>query len=308
MPEASLAPAHGLKETDWKTLLDRIQTKRCIPFIGPGLCKNSYRTKATIAELWAECEDYPFEDKRDLARVSQFLEVKAEDKQVPIDRLIAEFASNNKVPDFKDQYEPHRVLAELPFPIYITTNYDNYMMKVLNEESKKDPQRGYCHWRERAEEEQAKVLPPVPTVANPFVFHLYGHTDEPESLVLTEEHYMRFLIKDSKFPDTTIPMQVQKALVGKSLLFFGYQVDDWDFRILLTFLDRFFQSGLRDNKHVSAQLAPFDEKATPQQRERAQEHFNRYLLKNFNVSIYWGTCEEFAKELLDRFRSKDRGG
>ena len=300
MPESSMATPHGLKDTDWKTLITRIQAQKCIPFIGAGLCKDYYLPKAKIAEKWADSEDYPFEDKKDLPRVAQFLEVKTEDKSIPIERLINEIVPN-KLPNFKEESEPHRVLAKLPFPIYITTNCDNYMMDALKVEQK-DPKRMCCNWRDTT-----RPLDRVPNVANPVVFHLYGHTEEPNSLILTEEHYMRFLINVSKNPEETIPSQIQGGLMGKSLLFLGYQVDDWDFRILLTFLDRFFESGLRGHKHVSAQLTPFDENATLSQRERAQEHFNRYLAKNFNVSIYWGTCEEFAKELLNRYRENEKG-
>src|SRR5262245_8356592 len=289
---------HGLEDKDWKILIDRIQSKKCIPFIGPGFCKDYYLTKSQIAEKWAESECYPFEDRKDLARVSQFLEVK-EDEWSTKERLVKEFKSSIKLPDFANEYEPYRVLADLTFPLYITTNYDNFLFEALRRHPK-DPHGEHCRWKTPPKKTHStRTL----SVANPMVFHLYGHTDEQDSLILTEKDYMGFLLNVTKF-EGLIPPEVQGAIMG-TLLFLGYQLDDWDFRILLAVLRRFFDSGLSRWKHVAVQLVPIDENATSVRREQAQEHFNRFLQQNFsNVSVYWGTCQEFAKELRDRWNKK----
>ena len=71
----------------------------------------------------------------------------------------------------------------------------------------------------------------VPTQANPVVFHLHGHYDVPESLVLTEDDYLDFLVAVSR-DDGLLPHQIQKALAGASLLFLGYRLADWNFRVI----------------------------------------------------------------------------
>jgi hypothetical protein len=297
MPEEELK-RHGLEDEDWKILIGRIKSQKCIPFIGPGFCKDYYPTKSKIAEKWAESEGYPFEDKKDLARVSLFLEVKGDEWRTK-ERLVDEFKANCKLPDFEDESEPHRILADLTFPLYITTNYDNFLIEALKKHHK-DPYREHCKWRVQPKRgHSTRSL----SVANPMVFHLYGHTDEPASLILTEKDYMGFLLNVTRF-EGLIPREVQGAIMG-TLLFLGYHLDDWDFRILLAVLRRFFDSGLSEWKHVAVQLVPINERATPLQREQAQEHFGRYLQKNFsNVSVYWGTCQEFVKELRDRWNKK----
>ena len=40
-----------------------------------------------------------------------------------------------KSPDFRAPSEPHAVLADLPLPIYMTTNYDDFMVKALGKPS-----------------------------------------------------------------------------------------------------------------------------------------------------------------------------
>jgi len=114
---------------------------------------------------------------------------------------------------------------------------------------------------------------------------------------VTETDYMRFLLRAVKSREV-IPPHIQECLVPKTLLFLGYQLDDWDTRILLTVLNGLFPGeGLRETSHVSIQVDDGD--LPPQQRENAQKHFNHYLKNNFNVSVYWGTCEDFTKKLRD---------
>jgi hypothetical protein len=99
-------------------------------------------------------------------------------------------------PDFSREHEPHAVFAGLPLPVYLTTNYDDFMVAALRQRAK-DPRREVCRWNSspsmRAE---PTVLDPafVPTPANPVVFHLHGHIGLPESLVLTEDDYLDFLV------------------------------------------------------------------------------------------------------------------
>src|SRR5215213_3342655 len=118
-----------LRERDWSDLLRQISKGRCTPFIGADVCKDLYLTKPARSQRWADDEDYPLEDRSELARVAQFLAVR--DKEyTPIERLIDEYA-DVKPPDFTNPNEPHRVLADLPLPVYITTNYDDFMVQAL---------------------------------------------------------------------------------------------------------------------------------------------------------------------------------
>ena len=48
-------------------------------------------------------------------------------------------------PDFNDPAEPHRVLANLNLPVYVTTNYDDFMVKALARHHRQ-PNRVLCQW------------------------------------------------------------------------------------------------------------------------------------------------------------------
>jgi hypothetical protein len=286
-----------LREKDWNDLLRQISKGRCTPFIGPEVCKGLYPTKPVRAQIWADDEDYPLEDRSELARVAQFLAVR--DKEyTPIERLIDEFEGVNP-PDFTNANEPHRVLADLPLPVYITTNYDDFMAQALTKRMMpRNPQREYCRWRKRMHDTETVLGCTKPTVANPVVFHLYGHTEVAASLVLTENDYLKFLVNISR-EQKRIPPLIQGAITGGSLLFLGYRLDEWDFRILFHTLANYLETSLT-KAHVSVQIVPVGETATAEQIDKATKFLNLYFEK-LDTRVYWGSCQEFVEELRERW-------
>jgi hypothetical protein len=176
---------------------------------------------------------YPEAEPADLARVAQFLT--QTDKGFP-NELIKKSFDPASPPDFDDPNEPHTVLSALPLPIYITTNYDDFMVRALQAQNKK-PKREFHRWNE-----QLRTVPSCfddsdfqATAERPVVFHLYGHTEAPESMVVTEDDYREFLSNTSK-KDQSLPLRIEKALAGTAPLFLGYDPTDQKFRNLMQIL------------------------------------------------------------------------
>lgn len=304
-----------LGEADWKLLLKRIEEGRCTPFLGAGACYGTLPLGSTIAEDWAKEEGFPLDDCTDLAKVAQFLAVKY-DAIHPKDKLIEQFR-DVAAPDFDDPYEPHRVLADLPLPIYITTNYDDFLYRALGQSTyapgfKKKPLREICKWNKQV---AAKFGPRPRTlrtsqlagdVKNPIVFHLHGHTELAESMVLTEDDYLDFLINLSR-DDDLLPHRIQQAFTTTSLLFIGYSLSDWNFRVLFRSIVGYLDKSLL-RAHISVQLAPVKNDASDEQRKRAEDYLNRYF-EDLKIRVYWGTAREFVRELSNRWEAlqKTRG-
>ena len=133
-----------LEATDWDLLLRRIQGGKCTPFLGAGACFGTLPLGADIAQEWATEWAYPLQDSNNLARVAQFLAVKFQDAVEPKER-IRDRLQGIAPPDFSQPDEPHGVMAHLPLPVYMTTNYDSFMVQALENENKK-PQRELCRW------------------------------------------------------------------------------------------------------------------------------------------------------------------
>jgi hypothetical protein len=118
-------------ESDWEVLLYLIEQRERIPFLGAGISSPYLPIGSQIAKEWAQAYNYPFEDSQQLTKVSQFLAIENDDNMYPKIILQKRF-SKVSPPEFSRlEFEntPHRVLADLELPLYITTNYD-YFIKV----------------------------------------------------------------------------------------------------------------------------------------------------------------------------------
>lgn len=292
---------YRLSESDWKLLAGRIKAGKCTPFIGAGACYGTLPTASTIAKDWAEKEGFPFDDCTDLAKVAQFLSVKY-DPMKPKDMFIEEFG-HIAAPSFDDPYEPHRVLADLPLPVYITTNYDNFLFQALTRAEyngkKKTPQREFCKWNRPIGGgiPQARRRSPRldGDIEKPLVFHLHGHMGVPASMVLTEDDYLDFLIKIGK-DSSLLPSRIEEAFTTTSLLFVGYSLNDWNFRVLFRNVVSYLDLSIR-RVHISVQLLPLRDTASEAQKRSAEEYLDRYFSK-LDIRIYWGNAREFVEELL----------
>ena len=86
------------------------------------------------------------------------------------------------------------MLAELPLPVYVTTDYDSNMMEALKTQPMREPKRELCRWWGDSRDQPSIFDSSYePTVANPVVFHLHGHMDTPESMLVTEDDYLDYV-------------------------------------------------------------------------------------------------------------------
>jgi hypothetical protein len=280
-------------EGEWATLVHRISEGRCTPFLGAGVAYGLLPLGAKVAQTLAKEFGYPFpETAGDLIPVSQYVALK-HDPMFVKERL-AETFSKARLPErVAGQSEPHRMLAKLPLPLYVTTNYDDLMYQALAERRKK-PERDLCRWSEAitgappSAFDPARHPPYVPHPATPLVFHLHGHTGAVESLVVTEDDYLEFLFNLTERKNELLPAPVSRALAGTALLFIGYRVADWNFRVIMRGLAR------AGYTNIAVMPPPGDEK----QKDRAQEYLTRYY-RQLDIRMYWGTAAEFLRELLD---------
>src|SRR5260370_41071779 len=95
----------GWTESGWKALLTHIKQQTCTPFIGSGAAAGTLPTGKEVSRRWAEEAGYPFTDKDNLVRVSQYVAVKHEDGLYPKLMLKEEFSKKGLPP--ADKSEPH---------------------------------------------------------------------------------------------------------------------------------------------------------------------------------------------------------
>jgi hypothetical protein len=301
---------NGLTDDDWGDLLRRIKNHECTPFVGAGACARTLPLASDLAESWAAKYEYPLADTTNLARVAQYLAVQRDPifpKQELRDTLRGATA-----PDFAAPDEPHGVLAALDLPIYLTTNYDGLMLAALQAQPIKQPRRELCGWNDLIRQSEASVFDNgyVPTPASPVVYYLHGHMDLPLSMVLTEDDYLAFLVQLSVDGNIRLlPPAIRTALATTSLLFVGYSLSDWDFRVLFRGLMGSL-GGTIGSTSIAVQLDPSPADHPQEQRKRAQEYLSRYFekIQKITVRVYWGDVRDFSLELRQRWEAFVRDG
>ena len=130
----------------------------------------------------------------------------------------------------------HQAIARLPFPLVISTCQDGALVESLSQAGKSPLSHLYNLRGDRGD--NPEVLIPGSADA-PVVYHLFGHFEQPQSLVLSENDLLDFLIAVvSDRPP--IPNSVRRALQGsdKSFLFLGFGIRNWYLRVLLKALLR----------------------------------------------------------------------
>lgn len=318
--------------SDYETELRYINRERCTPIIGPGLLESLLGPSADIARAWAETFHYPMSpnDRDALPKVAQYLatdkgeavpfdefeeiiqrtlrknfqaEIQPETlkkKWVETDTLVNEIGVKRRASNPLDAY---RVLAKLPFPLYIVANPDRLLEDALEEAGRK-PEVMISPWNARlASRKTVFDLQPdyEPSADRPLVFYLFGRWNDRGSLVLTEDEYIRYLIGFTS-NKAFVPEQVRLALSDTLLLFLGFQTEEWAFRVI--FHSILAQAGselLGQYAHIAAQIEPQDERTL--EPLRARRYLEKYFIKGANINIFWGRAEDYLAGLMQKWQS-----
>lgn len=171
----------------------------------------------------------------------------------------------------------------------------------------KQPRAAVCPWYRGSRVNPLTTLPSSyrPDSEEPLVYHLHGSFEDPASLVITEQDYIEFLINliiDRGMNDQrVVPLQVLPALRRQPLLFIGYSLRDWSFRMLFYGLVRSV-ADVQRRRHVSVQLPPLAGESETTDERRARNYLTEYF-QQLNLSVFWGTASDFCAELADRLES-----
>ncbi len=311
----------------WPSVLNNIYQERCTPVLGPGLLEAFIGPARQLAHDWARDHGFPLAAylQEDLAQVAQYLAVI---QQVGFprerlarhirERLLADpqlrtpagplpspdnlddlISAVGRVRRERDPAEPHRVLARLPSKVYITANPDRLLADALRGAGR-DPRVDLCPWSDEVDwprPVQEREPNYTPTREQPLIYHLFGHFALPESLVLTQDDYFDFLIGVTR-NKALIPKPILRARADTALLFLGFRMDDWNFKVLFRSIMS-QEAGRRRTQyaHVGVQIDPAGtEFADP---GRARQYLERYF-QDADLSIFWGSVEDFIRQLQER--------
>ena len=238
---------------------------RVIPFLGAGanLCDRpagadwragKYLPSGSELSRYLAAEyDYPGEDRSDLVRVAQYVDLVTGGDGALFDELR---------PVFSGGYRPnrlHRFLAEQParlraaggdveLPIIVTTNYDDSLELAFAEADEPFDLVYYAAARGASgrfvhlspEGERRKIpnhtdYDGLDLTRRPVILKIHGDVDagdaKADSYVITEDHYIDYLAHGNL--SQLIPAYLMARMRNSHFLFLGYAMRDWNLRVIL---------------------------------------------------------------------------
>lgn len=310
----------------WQKLLPAARRGKLVPVLGPGLLASACGDSFAVARTLAAAHQFPLaaHEWDDLPRVSQYLSVTdsrynvirtyeerlvEEIRQIHGSRLPPEELPprGGQPPDLhrllglvgtrlraENPSDVHTLLAKLKASVYVTTNYDELLEEALRAGGRQ-PSTLNSRWRngQSPEGPPTSVLPEA-REGTPLVYHVFGLFGNDDSLVLTEDDYFDFLIGTAA--EDLAPPEVEAALVDNALLFLGFRLTDWRFRVLFRLLRNLPGKDLmRRHCHVAVQMDP--ELQTMENVEGAREYLRRYFQNEAQIEIFFGSAEDFLGSL-----------
>jgi hypothetical protein len=139
-----------------------------------------------------------------------------------------------------------------------------------------------------------------PTEKRPLVYYLFGQMDDRNTWVLTEDDYFEYLMWMNK-PDNNIPDLIKTSWTNNPLLFLGFKISDWNFRLLYRSIlneDRRREIGPSPQYHsIAVQIQPGDDNLRP---EGARNYLTQFFPSHM-FNLYWGSAENFLAALWDQW-------
>jgi CHAT domain-containing protein/SIR2-like protein len=300
----------------WESICIKVREGRFSPLLGPELGEELFGGTQEQAARLADKYKFPLasHERSNLAKVSQYISVDR-GREHACEALALEFVkrlggvSPSELPGLlqgtvdacrANPDAAYTLLSakEFPVSIYLNACYETMLLRVLKSEGR-TPEPVYGPWRgaEVAQKPQPKTT--IPTPDNPWVYHIFGVFGKPDTMVLTEDDFFDYLIASSRL-NLLLPALISK-LMESSLVFLGFRLDDWRFRVLYRLIvTQQGAAALSGRCHVGVQVNPGEQSVADVNRAI------RYMTKYFqggnssnapSISIYWGSPADFLKQL-----------
>ena len=223
-------------------IVQAVKDKKCILFLGamasaptPPGCKYEYRNTppngSELSRQLASVSGYPDPDITNLQRVSLHYQFRPNGSRESLVAAIKErVAARGIVPS-----PALHMLAALPFPIIITTNYDHLFdqalrqAKTVSDNTLKDP---IVLVYDPDLKKVPDFAPLDPTEEKAVLVKLHGDIDRPQSIVITEEDYLVFIHKMSDKDHHPLHDNLRSRINNWRVLFVGYSLKDYNLRLL----------------------------------------------------------------------------
>lgn len=191
--------------------------------------------------------------------------------------------------------EPLLVLANLPVKTYLTASPHTFLEDALRRAGK-TPRTELCRWRKELDSIDAAIDATYkPNAREPLVYHLHGLDAYPDSLVLTEDDYLEFLVNACQGQGNNAADRVHglvRQALFDDLILLGFSLSSWPFRVLYNGLIK--PNGRQEDRGVCClQLVPSEDE---------KRYLQDYLEREAKFEVFWGDVPQYARELRRMLR------
>ncbi len=219
----------------------KIRAGECVLFLGAGVHApapvgskwNYTQTDAPpfgaelskkLAAASGYAADYPDGSLKDLPRVAMHYELKpGKGRNALVNRVKDEVLTDRKPSPILG------ALGELNFPLVVTTNYDAFFEESLPK-SKRPTFRVY---EPNPNTDSRTADFPKLTETAPGILKIHGDFAHPESLVITDEDYIHFVMRMRDVDYHPFPLEARYRIQKYPTLFLGYSLLDYNVRLFL---------------------------------------------------------------------------
>ena len=183
------------------------------------------------------------------------------------------------------------VMANLPIRTVLTTSPFTFIEDAFRQAGKM-PRTEVCRWNEELDTIDSAIDDDYrPSAQEPLIYHLHGLDLYPDSLVLTEDDYLEFLVNISRGKGNdrtdTLHALVRKSL-SDDLILLGYSLRAWSFHVVYSGMIRLNSN--RDDRGVCI-LQLVDNQAE-------RDYLQDYLEREARFDVFWGDVKAYAQELM----------
>lgn len=219
---------------DLELVMDAIRSERCLPFLGAGASADYWvqghrfpgvPLGGNLGEKIAKSCDYRNGSSYDLARVAEFFVFRKSGRRDELEDLI-----KTEIRQVSQPRPIHTSLAQLQqIRFILTSNYDELLEMELNRYRRDLTKHVYDLQNPKTGHFQASPFVRPPTI---ILHKMHGTVEQPRSMVITQSDYIRYLANLND-PDRGMPEFFRKTIIPNfNLLFLGYSLEDWDFRVI----------------------------------------------------------------------------
>jgi hypothetical protein len=310
------------------SLVNSIRESRAVPIISDeAIFDLELGGWLPFVACYSDLIEYPLPDSTNLAKMTKFYQLRnvlgdkalkdhyltcvkthfyrqAEKQGAPKDRLAeaAEQADRRTASEValllgyarweNPETNPLLAVADQPFKVYLTTSPYTLLEQAL-QRAGKQPRTEFCRWTDSVSVLQIdSAIDDTyrPSIQEPLVFHLFGLDRYSDSLVLTQDDYLSYLVsicqgKGNEAIDR-LPALVRAAF-AQNLILLGFSLDSWPFRVLYAGLIA-HHVAIKERGLCCLQLVP---------SEHEKKYLEDYLRKEAHFDVFWGGLDEYTAEL-----------